>query len=169
MAKICNVCGSEMQDTDKFCNYCGTPDTSATPTVDNSYTYAQPVVPATNNGYAAPVNNGYNQQPAAPAGYGYAQQPAGYPPVTPPPAQPEVPKAGLSVGAFFGFGILFSIPVVGFILIMVMSFAPKNKTLKNFARSYLIWYIIAIAIALIVLIFSLVLGISIVDEFSYYI
>ncbi len=171
MAKICNVCGCEMQDTDKFCNYCGTPsqpEAPAAPTVDNSYAYAQqPVAPATTNGYAAPVNNGYAQQPAAPAGYGYTQPPTSYPPVTPPPAQPEIPKAGLSVGAFFGFGILFSIPFVGFILIMVMSFAPKNKTLKNFARSYLIWYIIAIVLVVIAIIFSLILGVSLFEELEY--
>ena len=174
MAKICNVCGSEMQDTDKFCNYCGTPNTPETPAApaapaaDNGYAYAQqPVATATNNGYAAPVNNGYAQQPAAPTGYGYAQQPAGYPPVAPPPAQPEIPKAGLGVGAFFGFGILFSIPFVGFILIMIMSFALKNKTLKNFARSYLIWYIIAIVIVVIALIFSLIVGVSLFEEIEY--
>ncbi len=156
MAKICTVCGCEMQDTDKFCNYCGTPnqpEAPAAPAADYGYPQ-QPV---------APTNYGYAQQPAAPVNYGY-NTPNTYPPVAQ-PVQKEVPPAGMSVGGFFGFGILFSIPLVGFILIMIMSFAPKNKTLKNYARSYLVWYIIAIVLAVIALIFSLVLGVSLFEMF----
>jgi hypothetical protein len=48
-----------------------------------------------------------------------------------------------------------------------MSFAPKNKTLKNFARSYLIWYIIAIVLVVIALIFSLIVGVSLFEEIEY--
>ncbi len=44
----------------------------------------------------------------------------------------------LGMWAYFGYEILFSIPIVGFIFLLVFSFgATKNINLRNFARSYL--------------------------------
>ena len=49
-------------------------------------------------------------------------------------------------GAFFGLMALFALPVIGFIACIVMCFVPKNKSLRNFSRAVLIWYIIGIVI-----------------------
>lgn len=50
-------------------------------------------------------------------------------------------------GPFFWLLLLFSIPFFGFIASIVFSCAPRNKSLKNFSRAVLIWYIIGIVIA----------------------
>ena len=55
----------------------------------------------------------------------------------------------VSVGAYIGYMILFAIPVVGFIMMLVTAFGSGKKSLKNFARAYLIVQIIAIVIGII--------------------
>lgn len=42
----------------------------------------------------------------------------------------------LSAWAYFGYTILFSIPLVGFILLIVFSFMNDNINRRSFARSY---------------------------------
>lgn len=42
-------------------------------------------------------------------------------------------------GTYFGTSILFSIPVVGWIASIVFSFAPKRRSLKNYARVMMVW------------------------------
>lgn len=64
----------------------------------------------------------------------------------------------VSTAAYFFLLPLFLIPFVGFVLSIVLSCAPKNVSLKHFARAILIWQIIdivlAIAIIVLVAIFS---------------
>ncbi len=55
----------------------------------------------------------------------------------------------LSPWAYFGYGILFSIPVIGFILLIVFSFNDENINRKNFARSYFCVYVVAIILVII--------------------
>lgn len=58
----------------------------------------------------------------------------------------------ISMWGYFGYEILFSIPIVGFILLIVFSAGgTQNANLKNFARSYFCYYIIIAVIAAIVL------------------
>ncbi|MDD7210156.1 MAG: zinc-ribbon domain-containing protein [Lachnospiraceae bacterium] len=60
----------------------------------------------------------------------------------------------ISMWGYFGYELLFSIPLVGFILLLVFSFGgTKNKNLKNFARSYF-------CLTIVILILVLILGIS---------
>ncbi len=71
--------------------------------------------------------------------------------------QPEEPETSrpLSPWAYFGFSLLFLIPVVGLILLIVFSVTAKNVNLKNFARSYWCGLVLVLAIVLIVLILAL--------------
>ena len=56
----------------------------------------------------------------------------------------------ISMWGYFGYEILFSIPLVGFILILVFSFGgTTNKNLKNFARSYFCFLIVAVILIVI--------------------
>lgn len=51
----------------------------------------------------------------------------------------------ISMWGYFGYEILFSIPFIGFILLLVFSFGgTKNINLRNFARSYFCFSIIVI-------------------------
>ena len=42
----------------------------------------------------------------------------------------------LSPWAYFGYSLLFSIPLVGFILLIVFSLSDGNYNRRNYARSY---------------------------------
>lgn len=63
----------------------------------------------------------------------------------------------ISMWGYFGYELLFNIPVAGFILLIVFSFGgTKNINLRNFARSYFC-FIIIVAI-LLVIFFGAILG-----------
>jgi NADH:ubiquinone oxidoreductase subunit 3 (subunit A) len=61
----------------------------------------------------------------------------------------------LSPWAYFGYALLFAIPVIGLILLIVFSFAGKNVNRKNFARSY--WCMIILVMVLVLSLLILVL------------
>ena len=65
---------------------------------------------------------------------------------------PDVFKP-LSPGAYFGLSILFSLPVVGFIFLIIFSVSDANINRRNFARSYWCIYVI-IAVAAVVAVAS---------------
>ena len=57
----------------------------------------------------------------------------------------------ISMWGYFGYSILFSIPIVGLVLILVFSFGgARNINLRNFARSYLCGLIILAVLLLII-------------------
>lgn len=62
----------------------------------------------------------------------------------------------LSPWAYFGYTILFSIPLVGLILLIVFSFSGDNINRRNFARSYFC----SLALALIIIVILSVTGAS---------
>ena len=116
---ICKKCGTENGDLDLFCNNCGAPLKE----VDSSQqqSYQQP-------SYQQPSY----QQPNY-------QQPASQEDTTP-----------ISMWGYFGYQILFSIPCIGFIFLLIFSFGgTKNVNLKNFARSYFCFLIIAFILMII--------------------
>lgn len=65
----------------------------------------------------------------------------------------------ISMWGYLGYQALFSLPLIGLILVLVFSFGgTRNQNLKNFARSYFCFIIIAfviIAIAVAVGVVSL--------------
>jgi uncharacterized integral membrane protein len=59
----------------------------------------------------------------------------------------------ISMWGYFGYEILFSIPCVGLILLLVFAFGgTRNVNLKNFARSYFCYLILAAILVLIVIV-----------------
>lgn len=87
-------------------------------------------------------NNGYN---------GYQQQ------SYPQPNGSDMDYTPISMWGYFGYEILFSIPCIGFILLIVFSFGgTKNINLRNFARSYFCFMIIAFVLGFIL--YSIILG-----------
>jgi hypothetical protein len=62
----------------------------------------------------------------------------------------------ISMWGYFGYTILFAIPVVGLILAIVWSFSNTNINRRNFARSQFCWLIIW----LIIFIIAMVSGMS---------
>lgn len=58
----------------------------------------------------------------------------------------------LSPWAYFGYSILFNIPVIGFILLIVFSLDNSNINRRNYARSYWCWLVIFIILVVILII-----------------
>lgn len=51
----------------------------------------------------------------------------------------------ISMWGYFGYQILFAIPIIGFILLLVFSFGgTRNINLRNYARSYFCLFIIIV-------------------------
>ena len=92
-------------------------------------------------------NNSYQQGGYQNNGY-YGGQPQGGPVY----GQPFIPEEykPISMWGYFGYEILFSIPIVGLVMLIIFSITATNKNLKNFARSYFCFMIIAFIIAMIV-------------------
>ena len=107
---------------------------------------------------SAPVETPVAAPPPAVAPPPVTTPPPVTPPVTPsPPVQqvyqppkqqsftsqqtPQISKT-VGTGAYFGLVFLFAIPLIGFIVCIIMTFAAKNKNIKNFAKATLIWLII---------------------------
>lgn len=68
----------------------------------------------------------------------------------------------ISMWGYFGYEILFSIPLIGFILLLVFSFGgTKNVNLKNFARSYFCFFIIELIITIV---FAVLIGLGVVSS-----
>ena len=66
----------------------------------------------------------------------------------------------LSAWAYFGYNILFAIPLVGFIMLIVFAFDSSNINRRNYARSFFCAYLVAIIFLIVVLILALFLVIS---------
>ena len=64
----------------------------------------------------------------------------------------------ISMWGYFGYEILFSLPIVGFICLIIMSFAPSNKNLKNFARSYFCLFILSLVLTIVLVAIALATG-----------
>ncbi|MBR5203382.1 MAG: hypothetical protein IKW45_08970 [Clostridia bacterium] len=55
-----------------------------------------------------------------------------------------------SYSAFFWLMWLFKIPVIGWIACAVCMFAPKNKSIKNYARATMTWLVVKLTVVFIV-------------------
>ena len=152
---FCGYCGEELLPNAKFCNSCGRKVTvpgSAPEPEKEPAEVARPKEeePVREEPAWRPV---YAQTAQKRTAYEAAQDE----PIFREQPEPELPAENrpMSPWAYFGFGLLFSIPVVGFILLIVFSFAGGNVNRKNFARSYWCWLIVILAIVLILMILVL--------------
>lgn len=48
----------------------------------------------------------------------------------------------ISAWGYFGYNLLFSIPIIGLIFLIVFSFDSSNINRKNYARSFFIIYLL---------------------------
>ncbi|GEM_PF-721097 len=133
---FCTNCGNKLEENVTVCPNCGAaagapatqPEAPEQPAVE---TPEQPVTPAEPSPAPVPARG------VSPTSLIYTK---------------PVPTAG-----FFWLMLAFSVPVAGFILSIILSSAPKNLSLKHFAKAVLIWQIIGIiaCITLIVLAYFL--------------
>ncbi len=58
----------------------------------------------------------------------------------------EVDYTPITMWGYFGYELLFCVPLIGFIFLVYFAVAARNQNLKNFARSYFCVLIILIVI-----------------------
>ncbi len=158
MAKFCTGCGKALADGLMFCTECGTKAAEGAPaqadTVKEEAVAAEvkqePVIVA-----AQP------QQPVA-------QPQQQYIPPQQPPAQgaQQTENHSASTAHFFWMMLVYSLPLIGWLICIIMAFAPKNESKKHFARAILIWAIVGIVFSVIGLILMSLLGGSIAELLS---
>ena len=193
---FCKYCGSEISEGSEFCGNCGKkieaapanqeiientvaentaaqePADEAAVTAAQKPTEAQPVrIPAAAEETKAP--SGSNPQ----AGF----QPASGSPYTNynpsfvnPNVKPQVLDADdlpakfrpISPWAYWGYSLLYAIPIVGFIVLIINTFALKNVNAKNFARSYWIPWLFICILIILVLILSIA-GVSLLGNLDF--
>ncbi len=120
----CSHCGAENADNAVYCRSCG-----------------------------QPMKQNQESNPGMrPGGQQWGPGTRPMQPIT--PAPPVDPSSDVSVGGWVGYQILFSIPLVGFIMTIIFACgAGNNETLKRFSLARLI--IIAIRIVLSILFYLL--------------
>ena len=59
----------------------------------------------------------------------------------------------ISAWGYFEYNILFSIPIIGFIFLIVFSFDSSNINRRNYARSFFIIYLLIAIVFLISILF----------------
>lgn len=64
----------------------------------------------------------------------------------------------ISMWGYFGYDILFSIPLIGFIVALVLAIGSKNKNVKNFAGSYFCVLILSVVVMVVCIAISLATG-----------
>lgn len=87
------------------------------------------------------------------------QAPVYQAPVSPQPQQPQIPEEykPVSPWGYFGLSLLFSIPIAGFIMLIVFSFKRGNINRRNYARSYWCALLIGAIVFVVYLIVLLIL------------
>lgn len=184
MARFCEKCGTQLDGVEAFCPNCGAP-VAAEPETPAAETAAETAAAEMNAAETAAAPAAPAEESASGSADGAPAAPAPAP--APAPAQPQYqqaqpqyqqaqpqytivtaapePDQTVSTARFFWFRILFVIPFVGFILSIIMSFAPRNVNFKHFARSYMIMYFIGIGLVLVGLIIAIAGGAALSDIF----
>lgn len=151
--KTCPKCNTVNNDVNVFCEACG----NALP-VENAAPQQTPEFEAPVQEAAQPQYQQYSPVPpmnTMPPQFNEAMLPEEYKPV--------------SVGKYIGYSILFSLPLVGFIMLLVTAFGGNtNKSLKNYARAMLVMMIIGVVLGIILGVVMGLLGMSMMDSGMYY-
>ena len=128
---FCNKCGAQVADGIKFCTGCGSP-------MEDAALPLSPPPPV-----APPASN-----PPPPA---YAPPPVQQQSFTngDAPPMPGSRYSVMGVGSYVGHAILFSIPLIGWIIALIMAFAAKNHNKRNFARAMLVFFVIGLVLSAI--------------------
>ena len=145
---FCKHCGVPLEDTVQTCPNCGTDLTEVSETVPEVVEPApEEIVEVAAEVVPEPV-------------------PAAAPSPVPEPAEPavkvvyKIPPENEPLGAwtYFWLKVLFSVPIVGFIFLMIFTFHGGNLNRRSFARSY--WCELLVVLIIITVLLILVLGLG---------
>lgn len=175
----CSKCGEKVLEGAAFCGKCGVSLKDYPPVQEQEYFETEENVtqetPAaveevktentSSQMYAAPVQPREEQRSQA-----YEQARPVYGAGTQAYRQPAIPIRNydpskdytpIGMWGYFGYQLLFAIPIVGFILILVFSFGgTRNINLRNYARSTFCWLIIVVVVLLAILLIGAIAAVA---------
>ena len=136
---ICRHCGATVRDGAQFCGVCGKSLDMYDATVRAAPSaHSAPAAPAAPSVVVTPVINN--------------TVPAEYRPI--------------SAWGYFGYSLLFAIPLVGFICLIIFSFDNSNINRRNYARSFWCALLVVVIIMVVVGVLMALAGVSL-DEMIY--
>ena len=141
---FCTQCGKELPDGQTLCEEC-----------------AAAAAPEAPEAPAAPQFRPEYTAPPVQAAYVPAQS-AFHIPMT----KEQLPEEFKPLGAwaYFGYNLLFGIPLIGFILLIVFALGgTRNVNLRSYARSFFCAYLIVAILVVALLVLGLVLGHTFAD------
>ncbi len=154
----CMTCGAELPDGTAFCTSCGAKQIPQTP--------VQPVQPI------PPVQQSYdpNQMYQNPAWSNAGNNMGGQPyPGNNMMNHPTGDTTPISAWGYIGYNILFSIPLVGLVMLFVYSFGSNtNVNLKNYARSFLLTMLIVFILTIVITVIFGAAFVALFDQISNY-
>ncbi len=150
MAKFCTGCGKELADGLMFCTDCGTKVAESAPAQADA---VKEEVSVAAEAVKEPVIIQAQPQQQPQQQYTPPQQPQ-YGQSSQQPAE----NHSASTAHFFWMMLVYSLPLIGWLICIIMAFAPSNESKKHFARAILIWAIVGIVISIIGLIIVSLLG-----------
>lgn len=163
----CPNCNNPINDGDRFCQSCGAAVAKPEPAVDEIRSDTSAVKPEPTSRYEADQKSTAFYSAPQQNQNGSSQQYAYTAPAYTAPKRAEITEDDLPphlkpIGAwkYFAYQLLFSIPIVGFVFLIVFSCSSANINRRNFARSYWCALVVAAAIAVIILIMVILLGIG---------
>lgn len=177
---FCTKCGNPLEENVKFCTKCGTFVSNDDSASFESAKKSEPIIedrPITPNNSFAPagdlggtpskstatVNPALQYRPE-PTRETHAEPPrATYAPPKTIIAEADLPEkfTPLRPWTYFWINVLFCVPIVGFIFLLIFTFNDSNINRRNFARSFWCIYVIIAIIFAVLLIISLIAGVSI--------
>ena len=176
---FCTACGTDIPENVKFCTACGNPAGDSAPAAPAQQPmpaqqkpsepyqpqlelHSQPMprpepqqaMPQQQGAYVPPQPQPQPVYappvaPAPPVSQGQYAAPAAAPAAAAPPDK-RGPYGVMGVMSYIGFGILYALPLIGWLFCLIMAFALKNRNKRNYARATLIFMLVGLVIAVLV-------------------
>ena len=157
---VCSKCGAKISEGTAFCGKCGASLQSFPPVQEKAEVHTGQAV--ANPGPKPAAARGGQNAGQRPPQYGqpqprYQPQPAAYgmgyniPIKNYDPSKDYTP---ISMWGYFGYQLLFAIPLIGQIIVLIFAFGgTKNINLRNYARSTFCLFIICLVVVLLIVLF----------------
>ena len=151
---ICKNCGNEVDESYAFCDKCGAPvkatvtsepqsPVNPVPPVSQQPASQQPAPQQPAPQQPAPQQPVYQQAPPI-----YQNPPYAYQNVNPGYNQPDMSPT-TTIGQYIGWLLIGSIPIIGWILVIIFALDSSNKNRANFFRAQIVMILIFVGVFLL--------------------